>query len=234
MSRQWLASFLIHSPICEVPLRLRFTATVLFLSQFSTPVAAQAPAQRFGVGVSLDMTPTSSFTILGGSPILEARTGNIHFPVRVSRRLRIEPMLGYAKETQKSTSSGSSNSSSFSTLRFSVGLTWLLPRGSDFQLYAGPRLGLWRRRAQDKTTAPGFPAFSQTASQTNKFLSGVFGGEYFVTPSFSVGGEAQLTWTSFGDIDISLSPPNPAPPPPTDLSGSKWETAGLIVVRWFP
>ena len=204
-----------------------------FLLVFAAAGQAQTPPQRFGVGVSLDMTPTSGFAV-GAGPAFEARTGNIHLPIGVSPTFRIEPMMGYARDSRKSSSPTSSFSESFSILRIGVGFLYVMPRSASFHLYAGPRLGIWRLRSEEKSTSPGFPTFSQTAKQTNKFLSGVFGGEYFIIPAFSVGGEAQLTYTSYGDVDNSSSPPPPPGSPGSEFSGSKVETAGLIVVRWFP
>jgi Outer membrane protein beta-barrel domain len=194
---------------------------------------AQTPRQSFGVGVSLDMTPTDGF-VVGAGPGFEARTGNIHVAIRAGRSIRIEPMIGYARDRRKTSSSTNTSQETFSVLRASLGALYLIPRGSSFQVYTGGRLGMWRLRTEDRTTSPGFPTFSSSAKQTNLFLSAVFGGEYFIVPAFSVGGEAQLTYTSYGDIDFDVNPPPPPGGPSSEFSGSKVETAGLIVIRWFP
>jgi hypothetical protein len=196
------------------------------------PAEGQISDPRFGVGVSLDMTPTSGFS-LGGSFSFEARTGNLHFPIRVSRSIRLEPAVGYARETQEVNNPTSSAEGKFSVLRVGLGVMFLLPRGESFLAYAGPRVGLRRRTQKITDRFTGAPTITTTVQQTDKFLSAAFGGEYFLSPYFSLGGEAQLTYTDFGATDFEIDPP---PPPGTgaEFDGSRLETAGLIMIRWYP
>jgi hypothetical protein len=143
-------------------------------------------------------------------------------------------MLGYARESQEGSIGTQTSSEAVSALRLGVGFLYLMPqRGGSFQMYAGPRAGIWRLRAKLTSEVPGFPTYTQTFHQDNKFVAGVFGGEYFVAAMFSIGGEVQLSYTDYGEIDVDVDP-SPGPVPDTDNDGSKVETAGLIVLRWFP
>jgi hypothetical protein len=198
---------------------------------FAASSQAQGPRPGFGVGVSLNMTPTSGFALSGGQAF-DARTGNIHLMFRAARAWRIEPMFGYARESQKATLSGNTQTATFNLWRVGVGFLYLLPRGSSFQAYVGPRLGLVHKYEKDEIRGPGFPTASATLTETDKFISAVFGGEYFLAQRFSLGGEAQITYTNFGDLNRKSVPPNPNPQPKRD--GSSLETGGLIVVRWYP
>ena len=75
---------------------------------------------------------------------------------------------------------------------------------------------------------------SARATQSDKFLAAVFGGEFYLSSHFSLGGEAQLSYTDLGDIKVSQTPTPPFPVSNTGESGSMLETAGLIAVRWYP
>ena len=215
---------------------MRRIAYVLLVTGLGSPSLADAQEPlRFGLGVSLDMTPIDGGGIGSGST-LEARTGNLHFPLQVSRRIRLEPMIGYATESDKvvSTSSGltSTSVSKFTIWRAGLGAFYVMRAGSAVRLYVGPRIG-WRRRARrDKISSPG-SSISQDVRERDWFFSGAFGGEYYLARSFSIGGEAQMIYTGFGSQDVTLTPPPPPGSGSSVFSGHSFETAGLIVIRWF-
>ena len=205
---------------------------VLVLVAGAGPLRAQLAGDRFGVGVSLDMTPTSGALLAGGATF-DARPGNIHFPIQVSRSIRIEPTLGYAREKEESSLGTTSVSGYYRIWRLGVGVLLLMPRSAHFQAYIGGRVGIANQYQKQQFEDTSIPfAQSSTAKRSDKFLSTVFGGEFYFAPEFSLGGEAQITYTNYGDIDVSSTPPNPSPQPRSD--GSRLETAGQIALRWYP
>jgi hypothetical protein len=216
-------------PQPENPLKTLLAAVLLL--GLVVPAQAQTSSPRFGTGVSLDMTPTSGFSLDGGFNF-DARTGNLHFPVRISRSIRLEPTLGYARETREQSDPSSSSEGKFSVLRVGLGIMFLLPRGESFLAYAGARVGLRRRTQEITNRFTGFPSTTSRIQQTDKFLSAVFGGEYFLAPYFSLGGEAQVTYMAYGEPDVDTDPPQPGPQ--LQFDGSSLATAGLIVIRWYP
>lgn len=213
---------------------MRILPLFLLLALPAAPALAQTGnTPRFGVGVSLDMTPTDGSLGMGSQ--LSARTGNIHFPLQVSTRIRIEPMAGFASESDKSTDTfmGQStvNESRLTVWRLGVGVFYVFQTTSPLRLYAGPRLGLRRRSLRQHYEDP-LNSATQKVSQRDWFLSAAFGGEYFPLRHFSVGGEAQVTYTGFGDLNVETTPPVP-PGSSTEFGGHSVDTAGLIVVRWY-
>lgn len=197
-------------------------------------VEAQDKRPQVGVGVSLDLTPTGDFSLLDELHFT-GRTGNIHVPIQISPTVRLEPMIGYAHESQKTTN-GSTTSTAAGTLwRAGIGLLFQFSKHEDFQAYAGGRAGLARRSVKFTNSDPNFPPPTSTrASQKNTFLAAVLGGEFYFSPRFSLGAEAQLVYTDLGDVQVSATPPPPFPAPGVGESGSELSTAGLIVVRWYP
>lgn len=204
------------------------------LAALAAPLQAQGPKPGFGVGVSLDLTPTGDFSLFEDFRF-PGRSGNIHFPIRISRSFRLEPMLGYAHEHQRNAIGGSSFDMKATLWRLGVGFLYQLRPQGDFQAYAGGRVGIRRRSQKITQTNPSFPPpVTNKATQSDKFLAAVFGGEFSFSPHFSLGGEAQLSYTDLGDVKVSETPPPPFPQPNISESGSQLETAGLIVVRWYP
>jgi hypothetical protein len=195
---------------------------------------AQERRPQVGVGVSLDLTPTGDFSLFDELH-LTGRTGNIHVPIQISPTVRLEPMIGYAHESQEATN-GSATSKAAGTLwRAGVGLLFQFSNHEDFQAYAGGRAGLARRSVKLTNSDPNFPPpTTAKASQKNTFVAAVLGGEFYFSPRFSLGAEAQLVFTDLGDVKNSTSPPPPVPTPGIGESGSELTTAGLIVVRWYP
>lgn len=212
---------------------LRLLVLSVVTAVLASPLDAQSKTSRVGVGVSLDVTPTGEWSLFEEFRF-PGRTGNIHVPIQVSRNLRLEPMLGYAHEHQRSTSGGSSLDVSATLWRLGIGVLYQLPAKGDFRAYAGARLGLRHRSQKLRQEDPSFPTATSKAWQNDKFLAAVFGGEFFLSPHFSLGGEAQLSYTDLGDIKLSQTPPNPFPPTNIGESGSELETAGLVTVRWYP
>ena len=211
----------------------RFFTVGAALALLVAPLTAQVPRPGLGVGVSLDLTPTSDFSLLGNLKF-SARTVNLHFPISVGRTFRLEPMVGYAHESQKITVNGASIEASATVWRLGLGLLYQLRAHGDFQAYAGGRVGIRHRSQKASQSDPNNPPpQSVKASQSDKFIAAVFGGEFYFSPHFSLGGEAQLSYTDDGDIKTSQTPP-PGPGPTQTESGSQLETGGLIVVRWYP
>lgn len=206
----------------------------LVLLVLSQAAQAQEKRPQVGVGVSLDVTPTGDFSLFDELH-LTGRTGNIHVPIQVAPRVRLEPMIGYAHESQETTNGSATFKASGTLWRVGVGLLFQLSSHEDFQAYAGGRVGLARRSAKFTDSDPNFPPPTTTkASQKNTFLAAALGGEFYFSPRFSLGGEAQLVYTDLGDVKASANPAPPFPTPGVGESGNELTTAGLIVVRWYP
>ncbi len=212
----------------KLPLLLALTA----LSLGTTPCPAQDTYPSVGFGAGLDLTPTDGFSLLGGLDF-SGRPGNIMVPVRVTRRLRVEPRIGYVRETDDETTSTSTTSQHASLLRLSLGIYYLFPASRSFTAYAGPQLGVRHRSASLRSTLNGSQS-SNSASSTDTFLGIATGGEYYFVPQFSLGAEIELVYTFRGDVHSVTSPPPPVPAENPRIGGSMLETSSQVMIRWFP
>jgi hypothetical protein len=64
-------------------------------------------------------------------------------------------------------------------------------------------------------------------------ISGIFGAEYFPLAELSIGGEVDLNYVSFGNPDISQSPPQPGTQPTTTRTQTLVSTGALLFIRWY-
>lgn len=185
---------------------------------------------RAGLGVSLDLNTTGNLELFSSSAP-SGRSTVLHVPLELSPRLRIEPTLGYFRTTEETSDDIGSTSDEFSIWRVGLGVLYQFPMDSSVRLFVGPRTG-FRRLRRDRETFFG-SAERFVATRTDWFVTGAVGAEYFLAGRFSLGGEAQLTWTSFGNADFSIDPAPPTPLPEQETGGSEMETNGLITVRWY-
>ena len=93
------------------------------------------------------------------------------------------------------------------------------------------RIRLWR-----KIPSPTHTRFhTEGTKETDVHLGASFGGEYFPFTQFSVGGELQLNYTSYGNPDITQT--SSQQPPATSTTSERkqhlWNTDALFFVRWY-
>ena len=185
---------------------------------------------RAGLGVSLDLNTTGNLELFS-SAAPSGRSAVLHVPVEVGSRLRVEPTLGYFRTTEETSDDIGSTSDAFSIWRVALGLLYQFPMDSSVRLFVGPRAGFRRLRRDRETFFGGAERFIVT--RTDWYVTAAGGAEYFLADRFSLGGEAQFTWTSFGNADFSVDPAPPTPLPAQRTGGSEVETNGLITVRWY-
>jgi hypothetical protein len=99
----------------------------------------------------------------------------------------------------------------FSLLTLGAGLLFEIGDLGPDRIYAGPRLGVAHISESDE--GPGAPSDDST---TSLWLAGVLGGEFFLKPQFSLGGEVGVEWLERGDPDRSVL-----------------ATTGEFRVRWY-
>lgn len=157
----------------------------------SAQEAAPAGKPMVGVGVALG---GSTFLpgLTGGSTILPGGSNKILIPINVSSNLRVEPFLGYTQVRTKDTSSPLGDDVDWaSTLTIGAGVYLLGDLGSNAEVYGGGRLAINR-------VAAGFEYKSSgtTVSGDDSFfgfgLAAVGGAEYYLSPRFALGVEAEL------------------------------------------
>lgn len=151
------------------------------------PALAQDSGTRFGLGVGI----TSSLF----SNLDAGFTPTIYLPIEVSDQLLIEPSLGLVRFSE---SMGNLDSTE-TFLSIGAGILFVIAGGSEDRIYIGPRVGFLR-----VSESISGPVVDADDSSTNLQIGGVVGGEHFLRPNFSLGGEAGLNYTSLDDIDGSI------------------------------
>ncbi len=167
---------------------LRLTALGIALS-LAAPAAGQQQAPRGGIGIALSNLDVGSL-FTGGFPAAQ-----IYVPIVISPGLRIEPALGVLKLEDDQ-----DPSQDVSVYTLGVGLLFTRRVSEEVLAYAGPRLAV--SRVSQPVNDPFGPA-SVDAVGTDLRLAGVIGGEYFFSPRFSLGAEAQLAFMAVGDRDVA-------------------------------
>lgn len=204
---------------------LAFTGLPLYAQEPDTTAARvdttgkAGKGAKFGIGMSLN----PAALVIFDEDQLAAFPGfnNFSIPIKTGERTYIEPEFGVFRTSVSTSGGGFSGDASFTNIRVGVGvLMEMQPRG-DLRPYIGPRVGI--NRISSKTSGGGF---EESSKQTNWFVSGVLGAQYFFSPHFSLGGEVQLTRTSIGN-------PTTEPPSTSEDKQSFITTQSLLLLRWY-
>jgi hypothetical protein len=161
-----------------------------------------AEAQEIGIGVGI----RSSFI----SDVQSLLAPTVYVPIVVTDRLMVEPEVGLVRASEED--DGLDETVTFLTI--GGGLLFEIGDMGEHRIYAGPRLGIVRASFSEELDGGG--EFSD--SNTNLFLAGVLGGEFFLEPNFSLGGEAGVRYQGTGD---------------DDSDGSLITTTAEFRVRWY-
>ncbi len=214
----------------------RLISTLFLLAGTAGTLAAQQPQAAappqpqqqeradpsWGIGVSLN--PAALINLQSGS-LVPIGLGDLYLPINASPTLRVEPEFGLLTTSSSTSGSGGSTSSSATSLRVAVGIFSLLERHGSARLYVGPRIGIMR--TSSSSSFPGSP--TATSSETDLMLAMALGGEYFFSPHFSLGGEAQLQYVKYGTPSVS-----PSQGTQPDVSRHLISTNELVFVRLYP
>jgi hypothetical protein len=189
-------------------------------SLFAQAQAPDAPVSKTRVGIGTAIAMGRDFISFGdneGLFFLSADFTSIYLPILFGTKFRIEPEAGFFR------GSLSTNDVSFSytSLRLGFGIFPVVPKGKT-NLYYGLRAGMNRTSI---TATSEFSPDIRDDAKTDFFIGPAIGGEYFFADHFSLGGEAQLNYVSFGQFDNARSS--------NDLSESAWASTALIFVRWY-
>ncbi len=199
-------------------------ATAAALVAAPAALAQQKDAVKVGVGVSLETFNAAQFgaAVQGGIPL--NIPVSVYVPIQVSPHLRIEPSLGFATYSQDQAAAAATNNQvDGHAWNLGVGVLYYPTPAQPAGFYVGGRLGLV---FSGFTTVNGANTVVTELSETDFYLRAVLGGEYFVASKLSVGLEAQVGVTFYGDEKISGQPT-------ISRSLTGWSTSGLIFVRYF-
>jgi hypothetical protein len=176
-----------------------------------------------GVGVSLN--PTALFSTSTSSTLfLPVGFTNIYIPIMVSANFRIEPEAGIYSLSSENTSGSFTSKSTSTMLRLGVGLLYVFSSESSFSSYVGPRLGILSNSSTSSSTG----SSELKTSETDFFIGLCVGGEHSFSAHFSIGGEVQMNYISFGEPDRT-----PAQPTTSTRTQSAFTNNALMFFRWY-
>ena len=181
--------------------------------------AAAAQQERIGLGLGLQQ-----FSVLADDDLgfLTALTPQLYVPIMVTDAIMLEPGIGFFRINQSGDDPFDGEFSFSATfLRLGAGLLFIVSPSERGRVYAGPRVGILRMSREVE-----FAGTQDDDSRTDLLLSGVVGGEFFLVPSFSLGGEAALHYLRAGDEESD----DPNPP---DSDASMISIGTEFRVRWY-
>lgn len=176
--------------------------------------AQQAPQQlRVGFGVGLEPFAPLNLSNARAAPV----GAGLYMPLQIGPSLRVEPSISILTFSQNP-------ANDISAVGIGAGAFYYFVPAQAQQtgLYAGGRVNLFFLKNK---VSNGAGAEIET-TETDFQLAGVLGGEYFVAPRFSVGAEAQLALTWYGDQDVSGAPT-------ISRDGFGVSTNGVVFLRYF-
>ncbi|MCK4359769.1 MAG: outer membrane beta-barrel protein [Candidatus Cloacimonetes bacterium] len=152
-----------------------------------TQESTQQKQVQFGLGIGISDIKdiTQLFTDAGIAP-------QVFLPINISSKFRIEPGIAYFQ-----TSSERTNYESSSKI-FSIGLGIfpMTPKGA-INIYYGARIGFIHATSSYKSGG----SYSSEESGNGFYVAPTIGGEYYLSNSFTLGGEAQLRYVSYKEKD---------------------------------
>lgn len=175
------------------------TSTIIIMVIMGATAHAQEQ-NRIGVGFGYSTGGSVGFAGLGLNIDEVLSPANIYVPMTFDN-FRLEPEIGYIR----SSSSGEEEDITLSTFQIGTGLFGLNRLSDDTNIYFGGRLGFTRQSSE--IFFGDFDPDGESDSSTNFFIGPALGSEHMLGDHFSIGGEAQLLYTSIGgedEIDESL------------------------------
>ena len=196
--------------------------TALTCLVITIPVDAQeSTAGRFprvGVGVAI----ADVRSVLPGLYMYTSTVSPSVFtvPIDISARLRIEPEIGYYGQTYESEDTEIARTGKY----LALGLFPMIRR-EVYNLYFGVRIGITSTTYSYETQL-GYTTHRIKESMSGYSITPAIGGEYLISNSFSVGGEAQLNLSSSkGDHEDEGGKHT--------VSDSVTKTRALLFVRFY-
>ena len=116
------------------------------------------------------------------------------------------------------------NTNTSTLFRLGIGLFRILPYDETFHAYIGSRIGILLSSSTSSYTG----SSESSTSETDFFIGIAAGGEYLFSSHFSIGGEVQLNYVSFGEPSIT-----PAPLTSSSQSQSIITNNALMFFRWY-
>lgn len=173
--------------------------SLLFVINTNTATAGEdldTSVHRFGVGTSFG---SDNIIAYGGdgSPLMAMMLPysftNFYFPMLLSGKIKVEPEIGFFRQSRSYGDNSYSSSSSFNSFRFGMGIFYAPVVGRTV-FYIGIRGGFNMYIMASESDGE-----SSDDSETDFFIGPAAGAEYFLSDHFSLGAEMQFNYISPAD-----------------------------------
>jgi hypothetical protein len=188
------------------------------------PPPATEKSSKFGIGIVVGAGPV----IMDDEFVLVPMPGGtVLFPF-ASKGIILEPEIGLFRAHNSSSSGGFTHTLDGSALRVGLGALFVGGARGNLRPYIGPRAGLIRSSTKHTDSGGGAPGTPETTTRNSIYVAFVAGAQYFFSPHFSLGGEAQLQHVNLGNEKVT---PSSGAPDTNELSFQS--TAAMAILRFF-
>jgi hypothetical protein len=233
---------------------MRYIFVMLFIfliTVLSTPLLAQEDTVgQIGLGISIDPTGKSELIYIYRGlnyiqtvPIVNLSAIVFYVPINVTNSFRIEPSIGVFSTSSTNSTSSSTTTDASSVIILGLRGTYRTVLSNSLDLYFGPRLEFcFLSSKNDYSYVSSYPSpgtisgSKTTTTETDVTVGAVVGVEYFPIRKFSVGGEINFNYVTFGNPDYSqVDYPPPASPTvnTNKLDQYTLYTGALFFLRWY-
>ena len=212
------------------------TAFCIALLAPSTASAQDSEQPFVGLGVRIqDPFSTQIANSIGTGTSL-----NVFVPINVLSNFRLEPDIGFGRTSQ--TEEAFDNDGDLvlrtdeiaSVFRLGVGGFYMLSPGERTNIYFGGRLGFLRFNGEERRDLVNVSDGEERVyvKRNDLVLTVASGGEAYITPYLSIGGEFALDIISQGDPNVQRDPPQQNNNNVVQ-TGSAILPNGALFIRWF-
>lgn len=237
--------------------------TIIFFALFaflfpSILLSQDQDTNHLGIGVSFDPSKVGHITIYSFDPnpsvtsIVNKTPIIFYLPININNQFRIEPMFGlssinseYDQSSKVDTNSDFSNTKNTYTVASTTigfGGFYISSLSNYFNLYFGPRLYFtflsYSNESKYEQSYNNHYSSNDMKTESKELditIGLSVGAEYFLYRKFSLGAEASLDYTSYGNPDVTNTPQQTAPYFITsnDRTQYSYNTSGIFFVRWY-
>lgn len=155
-----------------------------------------------------------------------------YIPVRISDTFIVEPAFSISTASDTvDPEEGDTLTDSASVIQLGIGLLYPIRLTEATRANVGARTGIVLVSADNEYTGADNTVETQSMSRSDFFFGLAVGGDYFLSPSFSLGGEVTLTYYSIGDPEYTDTASDDDDTSTT--SGSVISTGAQLLVRWY-
>ena len=209
----------------------KLTWILLLLIAFGAVTVANGQEygeMKFGLGASLGKQPFPYYIYYTGAMMTINEFPAIHVPIHLNPTIFVEPFFGYWSYKYTEEWDSVEEFEKFSMMQIGIGAFYTIWYGP-VDIYIGARFGydMWKYSYKDYDSYWD-EYYEGDASKNDLWFGPAIGGEYFFTQNFSLGGEVQFKYYSYGEWDYGDEEDSDY-----TYSEKQYYTNTLFFIRWY-